>query len=321
MKMTINEFMSTIKSGESLHSHDMAHNDHHEHHHHHHASGNIKTAFFLNVGFTLVEIVGGMLTGSAAILADAVHDLGDSFALAQAWYFESKSGGESSARYSYGYKRFSLLGALISTVVLLTSSLFVLANAIPRILEPHHPNAGGMILLAVVGVMVNGIAMARLSKESGMNAKVVALHLLEDVLGWVAVLVVAVVLYFWDVPVLDPLLAIIITLYILSGVVKNLKAMLPVFLQAVPDEFDLATMTKEIEELEHIHAVHHAHIWSLDGIHTVFTAHLEVDTLLEAEAYMQLKERIRTLVERYGMYHSTVEIEYPGEACRNVLSV
>ncbi len=319
--MTINEFMSTIKSGESLHSHDMAHNDHHEHHHHHHASGNIKTAFFLNVGFTLVEIVGGMLTGSAAILADAVHDLGDSFALAQAWYFESKSGGESSARYSYGYKRFSLLGALISTVVLLTSSLFVLANAIPRILEPHHPNAGGMILLAVVGVMVNGIAMARLSKESGMNAKVVALHLLEDVLGWVAVLVVAVVLYFWDVPVLDPLLAIIITLYILSGVVKNLKAMLPVFLQAVPDEFDLATMTKEIEELEHIHAVHHAHIWSLDGIHTVFTAHLEVDTLLEAEAYMQLKERIRTLVERYGMYHSTVEIEYPGEACRNVLSV
>ncbi len=321
MKMTINEFMSTTKSGEGLHSHDTAHNDHHEHHHHHHASGNIKTAFFLNVGFTLVEIVGGMLTGSAAILADAVHDLGDSFALAQAWYFESKSGGESSARYSYGYKRFSLLGALISTVVLLTSSLFVLANAIPRILEPHHPNAGGMILLAVVGVMVNGIAMARLSKESGMNAKVVALHLLEDVLGWVAVLVVAVVLYFWDVPVLDPLLAIIITLYILSGVVKNLKAMLPVFLQAVPDEFDLATMTKEIEELEHIHAVHHAHIWSLDGIHTVFTAHLEVDTLLEAEAYMQLKERIRTLLERYGMYHSTVEIEYPGEACRNVLSV
>ena len=301
--------MSSTTPEGCAHTHDSSH--------HHHASGNIKTAFFLNVGFTLVEIIGGILTGSAAILADAVHDLGDSFALAQAWYFESKSGGESSARYSYGYKRFSLLGALISTVVLLTSSLFVLANAIPRIFEPHHPNAGGMILLAVVGVMVNGIAMARLSKESGMNAKVVALHLLEDVLGWVAVLVVAIVLYFWDVPVLDPLLAIIITLYILSGVVKNLKAMLPVFLQAVPDKFNLETITGEIEGLEHIHAVHHAHIWSLDGVHNVFTAHLEVDTLLNAEAYMQLKELIRTLVDRYGLYHSTVEIEYPGEACRN----
>ena len=323
--------MSNTTSGGCTHTHDHEHEHEHEHHahhahgnhahhHHHHATGNIKVAFFLNLGFTLVEIVGGLLTNSTAILADAVHDLGDCFALAQAWYFETKSGDGSSARYSYGYKRFSLLGALISTVVLLTSSLFVLANAIPRILEPHRPDAGGMILLAVVGVMVNGIAMARLSKESGMNAKVVALHLLEDVLGWVAVLVVAVVLYFWDIPVLDPLLAVIITLYILSGVVKNLKAMLPVFLQAVPKELDLGVITREIEALEHIHAVHHAHIWSLDGVNTVFTAHLEVDTLLDAESYKQLKELIRTLVERYGMYHSTVEIEYPGEACRNVLS-
>jgi len=304
--------MSSVPSSERDHAH------HANHHHHHHASGNIKVAFFLNAGFTLVELVGGVLTNSTAILANAGHDLGDSIALAQAWYFERKSVSSSSARYSYGYKRFSLLGALISTVVMLGSSLFVLANAIPRIFEPRHPDAGGMILLAIVGVLVNGVAMIKLSKESGMNAKVVALHLLEDVLGWVAVLSVAVLLYFWDVPVLDPLLAVIITLYILSGVVKNLKAMLPVFLQAVPDELDLIAITREIEELEHIHTVHHAHIWSLDGEHNVFTAHLEVDTLLDGDAYKQLKERIRTLVKHHGIFHSTVEIEYPGEACRNV---
>ncbi len=308
--------MSSKTSGECQHTHD----DHTHHHHHHHASKNIKVAFFLNLGFTIVEFVGGILTGSTAILADAVHDLGDCFALGQAWYFEKISSEKSSARYSYGYKRFSLLGALISTAVLLTSSLIVLVNAIPRIFEPHHPHAGGMILLAIAGVAVNGIAMARVSRESGMNSKVVALHLLEDVLGWVAVLVVAVILMFWDVPVLDPLLAIIITLYILAGVVKNLKKMLPVFLQAVPDEIDLALITREIETLDHIHAVHHAHIWSLDGMHTVFTAHLEVDTLLDAESYMQLKELIRTLVEKHGLHHTTIEIEYPGEACRNTLS-
>jgi cobalt-zinc-cadmium efflux system protein len=297
-----------------------AHGHEHSHHHHHQASGNIKVAFFLNLGFTVIEIIGGILTGSTAILADAVHDLGDSFALAQAWYFEKVSAGASSSRYSYGYKRFALLGALISTVVMLASSLVVLARAIPRILNPHHPDAGGMIFLAIAGVAVNGIAMARLSKEKGINARVVALHLLEDVLGWVAVLVVAVILLFWDVPVLDPVLAIMITLYILGGIIKNLRAMLPVFLQAVPAEFDLATISREIEELKHIHAVHHAHIWSLDGMHTVFTAHLEVDTMLDADGYMQLKERIRTLVERHGLYHSTVEIEYPGEACRNTLA-
>ena len=294
----------------------------HDHHHgHHHASGNIKLAFFLNLGFAGIEIVGGIVTGSTAILADAVHDLGDSFALGQAWYFEKVSLGKSNPRYSYGYKRFSLLGALISTIVLLTSSLFILAQAIPRIFAPHHPDAGGMILLALVGVTVIGFAMARLSKDKGMNSRVVALHLLEDVLGWVAVLVVAVILYFWDVPVLDPVLAVLITLYILGGVIKNLRAMLPVFLQAVPPELDLAVITREIEQLQHIRAVHHAHIWSLDGVHSVFTAHLELNILLDVEAYRQLKDDIRKLVERHGLYHSTVEIEYPGEACRNTVSV
>ena len=297
------------------------HDMHDGHSHHHHASGNIKLAFFLNLGFAAVEIVGGIVTGSTAILADAVHDLGDSFALGQAWYFEKVSLGKSNPRYSYGYKRFSLLGALISTVVLLTSSLFILLQAIPRIFAPNHPNAGGMILLAVAGVTVNGFAMARLSKDKGMNSRVVALHLLEDVLGWVAVLVVAVILYFWDVPVLDPVLAVLITLYILGGVVKNLRAMLPVFLQAVPPELDLAVITREIEQLQNIHAVHHAHIWSLDGVHSVFTAHLELNILLDVEEYMQLKDEIRKLVERHGLYHSTVEIEYPGEACRNAVSV
>ena len=309
--------MSNTTSGSCTH-------DGHGHHHgphHHHASGNIKLAFFLNLGFAAVEIIGGVLTGSTAILANAVHDLGDSFALAQAWYFEQVSLGKSSPRYPYGYKRFSLLGALISTVVLLSSSLIILIQAIPRIYEPHHPDAGGMILLAFAGVTVNGFAMARLSKDKGMNSRVVALHLLEDVLGWVAVLVVAVILYFWDVPVLDPVLAVLITLYILGGVVKNLRAMLPVFLQAVPPELDLADITREIEQLQHIHAVHHAHIWSLDGVHSVFTAHLELNILLDVEAYMKLKDEIRMLVEHHGLYHSTVEIEYPGEACRNAVSI
>ena len=309
------------------HEHEQGHEHKHEHehehshgpgHHHHHASGNIKLAFFLNLGFTIIEIVGGIMTGSTAILADAVHDLGDSFALGQAWYFEKVSAGKSSPRYSYGNKRFSLLGALISTVVLLTSSIFILTQAIPRIFNPGHPNAEGMIFLAIAGVAVNGIAMLRLSRESGINAKVVALHLLEDVLGWVAVLLVAITLRFWDIPVLDPLLAIAITLYILVGVIKNLRTMVRVFLQAVPDELDLTLITREIEQLEHIRAVHHAHIWSLDGVSTVFTAHLEVNLQLDANAYMQLKELIRSLVKRHGLNHSTVEIEYPGEACRNI---
>ncbi|NTV02092.1 MAG: cation transporter [Chlorobiaceae bacterium] len=299
------------------HDHDHAHG--HDHHHHHHAAGNIRTAFFLNLGFTVVEIVGGFLTNSTAILADAAHDLGDCFALGQAWYFERLSGKQGNERYTYGYKRFSIFGALISTLLLVVSSLFILTRAVPRILEPTRPDAGGMVFLAIAGVAVNGIAMLRLSRERGVNTRVVALHLLEDVLGWVAVLVVSVVMLFVDLPVLDPILAVLITLYILANVVRNLKSMLPIFLQAVPDDVSLDTIVHEIEGMPRVRAVHHAHIWSLDGEHNVFTAHLELDCQPSPEEYAAAKDAIRGIVQRHGLYHSTVELEFPGEVCRNVL--
>lgn len=297
------------------------HDGHHHHHHghHHHAAKNIRVAFFLNLSFAVVEAAGGVLTNSTAILADAVHDFGDCFALGQAWYFERLAGQKGNKRYSYGYQRFSVFGALLSAVMLLVSSMFILAEAIPRIIEPKHPDAHGMIWFALAGIAVNGVAMLRLSGEKGMNTRVIALHFLEDVLGWVAVLVVSIVLLFRDIAVLDPVLAILVTLYILSGVVKNLKAMLPVFLQAVPGDVSLEAVVAEIEQSRHVRAVHHAHLWSLDGEHTVFTAHLEVDRELEPSEHNEVKETIRSLVSRYGFYHSTVEIEYPGEPCRNSL--
>lgn len=304
----------------SHHHHDHGHDHAHGHHHHHHATGNLRTAFLLNLGFTVVEFVGGLATGSTAILADAVHDLGDSIALGQAWYFEKRSSAAASARYSYGYQRFTLVGAFISTILLLASSLFVLSQAVPRIMHPESPHAEGMVVLAVFGVGVNLLAMSKLSKESGMNARVVALHLLEDVLGWVAVLVVAIVLLFVDLPVLDPILAVLITLYILSGVVKNLRKMVPVFLQAVPDSADLDRLVAEVGSLRHVGALHHAHLWSLDGSRSVFTAHVVVDRQLDPADYGTLKTSLDEVVRRHGIYHSTIEIEYPGEPCRNLFS-
>lgn len=285
-------------------------------HHHHGTIKNIRAAFFLNLAFTIIEIIGGFLTNSTAILADAVHDLGDSFALAQAWYFERISLRQESSAYTYGFRRFSLLGALISTLLLLTSSLYVLSEAIPRLISPEHSHAGGMMFLAVIGVTVNGYAMFKLVGEKGMNARTISLHLLEDVLGWVAVLVVAVILYFKDIHILDPILAILITLYILTSIVKNIKAMLPVFLQAAPEDIDIDIIRNKISEIEHVHSAHHIHVWSLDGEHAVFSVHLVADKNLTPGQYAELKQNVRNLVHHYGIYHSTVEIELPEEACR-----
>jgi len=148
--------------------------------HHHTSVNNLKLAFFLNFGFTLIEFVGGLLTNSTAILADAVHDLGDSIALAQAWYFESLSEKKGTSKYTYGYRRFTLLGAVISALILLLASFYILNEAIPRIIEPEHSNAQGMALLAIFGVAVNGFAMLKLAKGEGTNIQIVALHLLEE---------------------------------------------------------------------------------------------------------------------------------------------
>jgi cobalt-zinc-cadmium efflux system protein len=305
--------LATIESGtEAKHRRDtvLAHD------HHHAAISNLKLAFFLNLGFTVIEFIGGWWTNSTAILADAVHDLGDSFALAQAWYFESISERGATQTYTYGYRRFTLLGAVISSILLLVSSFYVLSEAIPRIIEPEHSNAQGMVLLAVFGVAVNAFAMLRLSKSSGVNIRVVALHLLEDVLGWLAILVVAIILTFKDIHVLDPILATLITLYILTNVIRQLKAIVPVFLQASPDSTDVIAIERQIGNLENVDSVHHLHVWSLDGEHSVLTVHLVAEKILSPDEYALLKQRFRKIIDANGIYHSTLEIEWPEESCR-----
>lgn len=288
----------------------------HSHHEQAEATRGIRLAFFLNAGFTILEVVGGFLTNSTAILADAAHDLGDSFALGQAWYFERLAGRGRNGAYTYGYRRFSLMGSLLSTVFLLLSSLYILSRAVPRILRPEHSNAQGMVVLAIIGVTVNALAMKRLARESSYSARTIALHFLEDVLGWLAVLFVAVVLLLKDVHFLDPVLAVLVTLYVLARVVKNLRSVVPVFLQAAPKDFDVGTVTNNIEKLNHVQTVHHAHVWSLDGKRNVLTVHIIADRDLAAGEYHKLKQEIGQVVKESGIFHSTVEIEFPDEACR-----
>lgn len=181
---------------------------------HHHATSNIKVAFFLNLSFTLLEIVGGIWINSVAILFDAVHDLGDSMALGLSWYFANVSQKKRDSHFSYGYKRFSLLGALISSFILLVGSILILFEAIPRLIHPETVHVNGMIFLAIWGVLVNGAAVLKLRGGETQNERVVRLHLLEDVFGWIAVLIVGIVMLFVNLPILVPILSVGITFYI-----------------------------------------------------------------------------------------------------------
>jgi cobalt-zinc-cadmium efflux system protein len=286
--------------------------DHH-HHHHHNASGNLKVAFFLNLLFTVIEIIGGILTNSLAILSDALHDLGDSLSLGLAWYFQNLSKKGRDQKFSYGYKRFSLLGAIINSIILVVGSIFIIQAAIPRIIHPEEANAKGMILLGILGVIINGAAVLRLKKGESHNEKVVALHLLEDVLGWVAVLIGSVVIYFTDWYIIDPILSLGIALFILFNIYKNLKSSLNIILQAIPEALDLAKIETAILQVNGVVSMHDLHIWSLDGQRNVLTVHVVLAQNLTSQH--AVKVEISEAMHALGIDHCTIETELSGEDC------
>lgn len=294
-------------------SHDHSHSGPHAHHHH--AGDNIKLAFFLNLGFAILEIIGGLWTNSLAILSDALHDFGDSMSLGLAWYLERYSKRSEDAKFTYGYRRFSLLGAFINTVILLAGSLYMIGEAVPRLLNPEETNAQGMLLLAIVGIVANGFGALRLREENSLHARVVAWHLIEDVLGWAAVLAASIVMMFTNLPILDPILSILISVYILYNVARNLRKTVALFLQAVPDELDTRGIQKAVEALPGVQATHHMHAWSLEGENHVLTMHVMVAEDTPRHEVRALRERIRALLHDKHLLHTTIEIEYGPDDC------
>ncbi|MFW5885659.1 MAG: cation diffusion facilitator family transporter [Halanaerobium sp.] len=289
----------------------------HPHEHDHSAVGNIKFAFFLNLSFSIIEIIGGLLTNSMAILSDALHDLGDSISLAVSWYLENFAQKGADEDFSYGYARFSLLGALINSLVLILGSFFILSEVIPRILNPQIVHPEGMLFLAIIGITVNGISVLKLRGGSSLNKEVVSWHLMEDLLGWSAVLVVSIILIFKSIPVLDPLLSLLINIYILYNVISKLKRVLSIFLQGVPGEIDINTLQQKVVEQTAALAVHHTHVWTLEGEKNFLSTHLVVSNQINREEIIALKTKVKNLLAEEGIDHVTVEIEYENEECES----
>ena len=295
------------------HNHHHDHDHDHIHSHDHGGEGNIRLAFFLNLAFTIAEIIGGILTNSMAILSDALHDLGDSISLGMARYFQRFSRKGPDAEYSFGYARFSLLGALINSGVLVAGSALVLSQSIPRILRPEEVHPEGMVLFALLGILVNGAAVLRLRKGKSLNEKVVSWHLLEDVLGWIAVLIAGVVMLFADLPVLDPLLSVGITLFVLFNVFKNVRELMRVLLQGVPRGVSVAVLEEAIGKVPHVSAVYHTHLWSLEGERNQLTTHILVEDDAPADQIIAIKENIRAIALELDIDHVTIEVDFSKE--------
>ena len=274
---------------------------------------NILIAFILNFAFSIFEFVGGFFTGSVAIVSDAVHDIGDAASIGVSYFLEKKSKKKPDEHYTYGYTRYSVIGSVITTLILLVGSVLVVYNAILRIINPTPINYEGMIIFAIVGAAVNFLAAFFTREGDSLNQKAVNLHMLEDVLGWIVVLVGAVIMRFTDIVIIDPLMSIGVATFIFINAIRNLKEAVDLFLEKTPHGIEIEEICEHLTHIEGVKDVHHVHVWSMDGHNNYATLHAVVD----GDAH-EIKEAIREELAEHGIAHATLELESPDEHCHEL---
>ncbi len=271
---------------------------------------NILVAFILNVSFSIFELIGGVLTNSVAIISDSVHDIGDALSIGISYFLEKKSKKEPDDKYTYGYVRYSILGAVITTVILLVGSTFVIVNSIKRLINPVTINYNGMIIFAVFGVIINFLAAYFTKEGDSLNQKSVNLHMLEDVLGWVVVLIGAIIMKFTDISIIDAIMSILVSLFILINTIKNLKSIIDLFLEKIPNNISINEIKEHLLKIDGIIDIHHIHIWSIDGYNNYATMHIVAN-----KENKEIKNKVREELEEHGISHVTIELETKDEKC------
>lgn len=272
---------------------------------------NILIAFLLNLCFSIFELIGGMFTNSVSIISDAVHDVGDSFSIGLSYFLEKKSKKKPDSKYTYGYMRYSVLGAIITNTILIAGSVLVIFNAILRILNPVEINYNGMIIFAIFGVVVNFLAAYFTREGDSLNQKAVNLHMLEDVLGWIVVLIGAVVIKFTELNIIDSILSIGVACYVLFNALTSFKDIVDLFLTKVPNNVNISELSKHILEIDGVDDVHHVHVWSMDGVNNYATMHV-VSNIKDVSL---LKKSIREELEEHDINHVTIEIDEDKDEC------
>ena len=263
-------------------------------------------AFFLNLSYAIVEFIAGGLFGSSAVLADSVHDMGDAIAIGVSAFLETISNREEDSHYTLGYKRFSLLGAMVTAVILMTGSVLVILGNITKLFHPQPVNDEGILWLGIIAVSINVLASLVVRKGKTKNESILSLHFLEDTLGWVAVILMAIVLRFTDWYILDPLLSLVISIFILSKAIPRFWSTLKIFLDAVPEGVDIKQVKSDLEQLDHVTSINQLNLWTMDGLEKNAIVHV---CLKEIEQMELCKESIRSKLKDCGFQNITIEID------------
>ena len=263
-------------------------------------------AFLLNLSFAIVEFIAGGIFGSSAVLADSVHDFGDAIAIGISAFLESISNRKEDSHYTLGYKRFSLLGAMVTAVILMTGSGMVILENVSKLFHPQPVNEEGLLWLGIIAISVNVLASLVIRKGQTKNESILSLHFLEDTLGWLAVILMAIVLRYTDWYILDPLLSLAISLFILSKAIPRFWSTLRIFLDAVPEGVDIKQVKNDLEQLDNVASINQLNLWTMDGLEKNAIVHVCLDHVKHMEV---CKESIRGLLKESGFQNVTIEVD------------
>ena len=274
---------------------------------------NILIAFLLNICFSLFELFGGFLTNSVAIISDAMHDFGDALSIGLSYFLEKRSHKGPDKKYTYGYIRYSILGALITSTILIVGTIGVSYAAVVRFFHATELHYDGMIIFAVIGVVINFLASYFTRDGSSLNMKSVNLHMLEDVFNWLVVLIGSILMKFTNINIIDSIMSLGIAFFLLIHAGKNVKTILDLFLEKIPDNISILLLEKELLEIDGVKQVHHIHLWSIDGIQNYATMHI----VTSKKNNSSIKNQVRETLKKYNIYHVTIELENENEVCND----
>ena len=275
------------------------------------SSKNILIAFILNLSFSIFELIGGIFTNSVAIMSDAIHDFGDAISIGISFILEKISKKKPNHKYTYGYLRYSIIGAIITNTVLIMGGIFIIIHASKRIINPIEVNYNGMLIFAIFGFTINLIAMFLTKDGHSLNEKAINLHMLEDVLTWLVVLIGSLVIKITEFYLIDSILSILVSLFILWNAIKSYKMILDIFLEKTPKNINIEKIKEHLLKIENVINVHHIHVWSIDGINTLCTMHIVTDL----KNTFALKKLIKEELKEHDINHTTIEFEEENDAC------
>jgi cobalt-zinc-cadmium efflux system protein len=288
----------------STHGHDHSHDI---------KEKNLLMVSLLNLIITIVEVIGGLVSNSLALLSDAFHNLGDTFAVVLA-YIANKIGKKSATeKRTFGYKRIEILAALLNAVILIVITVFLFIEAYHRILSPEPVKGMIMFVVAVVGLIANLAAVVLLKDDSdhNLNVRAAYLHLLGDTISSVAVIIGAVLIYFFHIYWIDPLVTFLVGIYILKEAFVVLREAVDILMQSTPPSIDIHEVVEAIEKISEINNIHHVHSWKLDDQQIHFECHADLDNDLPLSQADKIRLEIEELLlNKFGISHVTIQFEY-----------